>query len=83
MLTKSTLQKIKNAYAIKRGSVLFDNENLKRLSIATLILTDIYFHRAVVITLAAMNDRLKVHSIKGEIMLYQIAEIQRIIDENE
>lgn len=80
MLTKSTLQKIKRVYAYKRGSVLFDTE---RFSIATLVLTDNYFHRVVVITLAVLNDRLKVHSIKGEITLYQIAEIQRIIDENE
>lgn len=80
MLTKSTLQKIKRVYAFKRGSVLFDTE---RFNVATLVLTDNYFHRAVVIILAAMNDRLKVHSIKGEITLYEIAEIQKIIDENE
>ena len=60
MLTKSTLQKIKRVYAFKRGNVLFDTER----SVATLVLTDNYFHRAVVIILAAMNDRLKFTQLK-------------------
>ena len=84
MLTKSTLQKIKDAYVGKngKGRIVFDAKGVERFNIAYLILTDIKFHRSVIITISTLAGRLKVYSFKGEITIYEINDIQSILDNN-
>ena len=84
MLTKSTLQKIKTAYVGKKGKgrIVFDPEGVERFNIAHLILTDVRFHRSVIITISTLAGKLEVYSFKGEITIYEINEIQSILDNN-
>ena len=84
MLTKSTLQKIKTAYVGKngKGRVVFNHGSVERFNIANLILTDIRFNRTVIITISTLAGKLEVYSFKGEITIYEINEIQSILDNN-
>ena len=84
MLTKNTLQKIKEVYVGKKGKgrIVFDPEGVERFNIAHLILTDIQFHRSVIITISTLAGRLEVYSFMGEITIYEINEIQSILDNN-
>ena len=85
MLTKSTLQKIKTAYVGKKGKgrIVFDPEGVERFNIAHLILTDVRFHRSVIITISTLAGKLEVYSFKGEITIYEINDIQSILDNND
>ena len=84
MLTKSTLQKIKDAYVGKngKGRIVFDPEGVERFNIAHLILMDVQYRRSVIITISTLAGRLEVYSFKGEITIYEINDIQSILDNN-
>jgi hypothetical protein len=84
MLTKSTLQKIKTAYVGKKGKgrIVFDPEGVERFNIAHLILTDVQYRRSVIITISTLAGKLEVYSFKGEITIYEINDIQSILDNN-